>query len=154
MMKNDADKIREKLENRINDAADGLLSETEIKQLEAELATFPELAKDFKLIMALPDLSKAYNQPDSFKNGQKIAEILSRIVSENSLKDENTALFLFRKYALAASLLILGGISVFNLTQSDAFGDVTIWDELFYPYEEGSADEYVLYLENWLEPEN
>lgn len=60
----------------------------------------------------------------------------------------------FRKYALAASVLIfaLTSISYLFLQQFSTGVDDMALPELFYSYEESSAEDYVVYLDEIIEP--
>lgn len=145
---------REELENRINDAADGLLTEAELNGLELALQSYPDLKSQYKEIMALPDLSNLYGNTHSYRNDVTLARIFESIEQEETTKlsFEHITIDLFRKYALAASLLILAGISIFSVSNSNYLSDEMALEEVLYPEEQSNADEYVLYLDNVIEP--
>lgn len=146
--------IQEELQNRITDAADGMLSREEIIKLEAELQNHPGLEEDYKIIMNLPELSVAYGTEMNFRNDKKAHQLLNKIsqIAAQKQSFEKLSLMLFKRYALAASLLILTGATIFNLTQNNYLNDEMAFDELIYPEETSIAEEYVLFLDNWIEP--
>lgn len=145
----------ELLETRINDAADGLLNQQEIADLEKALQDHPDLLHDYKEIMSLPDFSVAYGGLQENPHAESVSTILKkieRIEGQKSVTNfDNITILWFKKYAIAASFMILAVTSVFNLSQSQiADGEVAI-DELFYPEADLGSDEYVTYLNEWIE---
>ncbi len=147
------DHIREELEIRINDAADGLLNETGIKKLEQDLQAHPDLMKEYHEIMALPELSKAYGELSSYRNDIHVHQILDEIREvEQTTSFENITMLFFRKYALAASVLILAISSLFYITIPELAtnGEVT-FEELLYPADESAGEDYITYLNDWME---
>lgn len=154
-MKNINENQIERLEIRINDAADGLLNPQEIADLENDLKTHPDLLKDYHSIMGMPDFSTVYGELREHQSKSQISLILKKIglieYRKSALSFENITVLWFKKYALAASFLILAVTSVFNLSQSD-FTDAEIaLDELFYPESDIVSDDYVTYLNEWIE---
>jgi len=153
---NGSERRREELERSINDAADGLLSALDIKKLEEDLAHFPDLYRDYRDIMGLPPLSKAYGAgPEGFRNDLHVHRIRQQMEQEweQTGSFEEIAITWFKKYALAAALLIFGFTSLaylflpqMNIGQED----MTV-QELLYPYEESYAEAYVLYLDELIE---
>lgn len=146
---------REELELKINDAADGLLNASELRRLEKTLEQHPDLLHDYRDIMGLPNLSKAYGiDSDAYQNDLKVHQIRNKIdrIQRPFSSFEETSLVWFRKYALAASLLIFALTSLFYIMELQYEGGVEMRpDEFIYPYEESSADAYVHYLNEWLE---
>jgi hypothetical protein len=143
---------RKELEQKITDAADGLLTASEIRLLEEKLKHYPDLQQNYRDIMNLPDLSAAYTSgPYKFRNDLHIHRIRKLIQSED--KHLNTlgeiTIKWFRKYALAAVVLIFGltTISHIFLQQYSDRPDELPVTELIYAYEESSAEEYVTYLD-------
>lgn len=148
---------RKKLEQKISDASEGLLNASEIRLLEEELKQFPDLLQDYRNIMGLPELSTAYTQDVSeFRNDLHIHRIRKMIRNEQKQIHafEDITVKWFRKYALAAAVLIVALTSISHLFLQQ-FGtgvdDMTL-PELFYSYEESSAEEYVTYLDEIIEP--
>ena len=146
--------IREELEIRIVDAADGSLSEDELRKLEGQLQAYPDLLQSYEKIMYLPDLSGVYGDLSLYQNDIQVHGILNQIEKTDRVKGsfEEVAIFWFKKYALAASLLILAVTSLFYLTQPETANGELSPDEIFYSYEQSSADDYVLYLDQWIDP--
>ncbi|TVR33611.1 MAG: hypothetical protein EA390_03860 [Balneolaceae bacterium] len=149
---------REDIEAKIVDAADGRLSEKERLELEEQLRANPGLLQSYHDIMNLPDISSAYRGLMADRNDVRIHGILKDLEETDSKKGavefEDAALFWFRKYALAASLLILAGTSLFYVTQNGVMNGDPAFDEIFYSYEESYADNYVLYLDEWFDSDN
>ena len=142
---------RDELENRINDAADGLLSETELASLQQQLQRYPDLLQDYREIMALPDLSGIYGTAEEYREPSRIRTIREMLIEEEPFSA--ASLFWFRKVALAASLLILAGSSLAGLFSGAftdlAYTDMMTADVLIYPKEPGFAEEYVTYITEW-----
>ncbi len=142
----------EELEVIINDAADGLLSRDERKELEKTLETHPELLQDYRSIMKLPDMKNIYGKAASYSNPQQAHNILHLLDKEDEKTTfYNTTVVWFRKYAIAASLLILALTSIFYVTQPELLnGDIT-FEEFYYPDEELESENYATYLDEWFE---
>lgn len=145
----------DRLEIRINDAADGLLNRQEIADLEKELQAHPDLLKDYHSIMGLPDFSTIYGELQEYQNKNQVSLILKKIglidSSKPAMNFENITVLWFKKYALAASFLILAVTSVFNLSQQGIADTDIALEELFYPESDEASDEYVTYLNEWIE---
>lgn len=154
-MKNINREHTERLEIRINDAADGLLNRQEIADLEKDLQAYPDLLKDYHNIMGLPDFTNIYGELKEHQNRSQISLILKKIKrTENhnpSINFENITVTWFKKYALAASILILAVSSVFNLSQPDVVDTEIALEELIYPESDVTTDDYVTYLDEWIE---
>lgn len=146
-------KNREELERLIVDASDGLLNSNEVENLENELQNYPDLYRDYKSIMNLPDLTQLYDSDLKVKPHQssirKIKEGI-RDLSNTSDSFEIITLNWFRRYALAASLAIFALTTIFTFIQQEqaSVSIEEVVEEYFYPLDEYSmADNYILYLE-------
>jgi len=147
---------RTELEIRITDASDGILAPEELRQLEADLQAYPDLLADYHAIMKLPDIEPVYPKPNIAVFAARIAEIRNQI-SENEELSTNSPVFYelslvwFKRYALAASLMVVALTSVFSLLQPgpEYLDSTVMMDELFYPAEESAADVYVTYLDEF-----
>lgn len=148
------DQIQEELEIRINDAADGLLSEAALQKLEQDLQKHPDLLEQYQEIMAMPDLSNVYGELNSYRNEPRVNRILNEIrVIEQSTSFENISMLFFKKYALAASILMLAITSIFYITMPEmATNGEIAFEELLYPAEEPAGEDYITYLNEWMEP--
>jgi len=150
---------REELERKIAEASEDRLSPAEITALENELIKWPELQKDYLAIMSLPDIGQAYPVAEGRHHSQQIDHLLGLITKQNRENDQFTelSLHLFKKYALAASILIIAGSSA--LFMSDAPDGNTqeslAVDELFtYQAESTASDNYMVQIDNLLLDEN
>jgi len=142
---------REQLENRINDAADGLLSSAELVVLEQELERYPALLQYYREIMSLPDLSGIYGTAEEHRDASQIRTIREMLIEEEPFSA--ASVFWFRKVALAASLLILAVSSLVGFISGTfsgtAYTDAITADDLIYPQDPSFADEYVSYIYEW-----
>ncbi|PWN06343.1 hypothetical protein [Rhodohalobacter mucosus] len=142
---------RNELENRINDAADGLLTDAERVVLERELEQYPDLMQDYRDIMALPDISGIYGTEDEHRDASSIRSIRERLIEHEPFS--MASVFWFKKFALAASLLILTASSLAGFLtgafSGAAYTDAITADELIYPQDPSFADEYVSYISDW-----
>lgn len=148
------DHIQDDLEIRINDAADGLLSEADVQKLEQDLQSHPDLLKQYHEIMALPDLSGVYGELSTYRNDIRVHHILNKISeNEQTTSFENITMIFFRKYAFAASILVFAITSIFYISMPEisADGEIT-FEELLYPAEESAGEDYITYLNEWMEP--
>lgn len=148
------DHIREDLKIRINDAADGQLNDTGVQKLEQDLQSHPDLLKQYHEIIALPDLSGVYGELNSYRNDIKVHQILNEIgEAEQITSFENITMIFFRRYALAASILVLAITSIFYISMPEIStnGEIT-FEELLYPAEENAGEDYITYLIEWMEP--
>lgn len=143
---------REKLERLIIDASDGELNARQLRLLEEELQNHPDLLKDYRAILNLPELAQLYEEAE--KSGQYRASIHSikeniRELKKSSESFETVSLEWFRRYALAASIAIFAVTSVFSFIQmqDSQIDSEMIAEEYFYPVNESAPDNYVLYLE-------
>jgi hypothetical protein len=143
---------REELEIKINDAADGQLDQDELNRLEMELHDHPDLMEDYHAIINLPDLSGIYGRTESYRNDISVHQILKKIENEESSSSFDVlSVTWFKKYALAASLMILGLTSAFYFSQPDLMnGDMPL-EELLYSFDEPGGDDYVYYLNEWID---
>ncbi|MEX2632945.1 MAG: hypothetical protein WD267_02850 [Balneolales bacterium] len=146
---------REELERRISDAADGLLVSSEIKKLEEELDGYPDLLRDYMNILSMPDFNVAYNRPQDFRNDLHIKYIKKLVQDEvNRIRSfEEVTIKWFKKYALAASFVIFGMMSLshylpqFNSNTEDEMN----MTDYVYPQEESDTEVYVTYLDDLIE---
>lgn len=145
--------IREYLEQKIAEASEDELSPAELQSLQNELKKWPDLQADFQRIMDLPPISEAYGLNDVSSFSHQISEIKQAI--DNFPGDEVTfseiSLLWFRRYALAASLLIVAGSATVYMpglfNESDVLEPAL--DEWVIPAESDSpADTYVLYIDD------
>lgn len=145
---------KEELERLIVDASDGILTASEIENLEKELRNHPDLAEDYQAIMKLPDLSNLYLEDlQTEKHQSSIRNIKQRIRELSYAPDtfEVISLNWFRRYALAASLAIFAITSLLSFMQlgEEQPDSEEVAEEMFYPVDENSiAENYVLYLED------
>lgn len=142
---------RKELENRINDAADGLLSNAEQVVLEQELELYPDLMQDYRDIVSMPDISGIYGSAEEHRNAAQIRTIRELFIENEPFS--LASIFWFKKVALAASLLILGVSSLASfltgvLSQS-SYTEIFTADDVIYPQEASFADEYVNYIYEW-----
>ncbi len=94
---------RELLEQRITEAVDGYLSARQQKDLEAELASHPDLKSAYDELMTdtkLDDLNFAF--PESRPDLNRLIELRSHI--ENPFY--STAYVMFKRYFLAATIVV------------------------------------------------
>jgi hypothetical protein len=151
-MKNFYNMTPDELEIFINDAADGLLNKAELKNLEKALEAYPGLMQDYRDIMNLPDFNQAYGSVEAYQNHQQVERILDGL---NQIDEKttfyNTTVVWFKKYALAASLLIFAMTSVFYFTQPEILNGDISFEEFYYPDEAIASEDYATYLDDWFE---
>jgi hypothetical protein len=145
---------REELENRIADAADGILNAAEMKQLEEELSAFPELLSEYRSQLQLSGLEGVYGQTAQYRNGDAVQGLMDAFDHidrergpEVSHDKDDSVVYIYSRYALAASLALFAILSIFYLVQGGGADLYLAAEELYYPMEESSGEEYVLYLE-------
>lgn len=145
---------KEELERKIVEASDGLLNEKELHALEVQLKEYPELYRDYRSVMALPDMEELYPKKQAVDFYSEIESLRHKLSGLKNLQHsfEEISIIWFQKYALAASLLIFALTSLYSVSQTglDEADDVMI-EELFYPVEESAADDYQWYLEELIE---
>ena len=142
----------EELERMITDAADGLLSRAELKELEKALEAYPGLMQDYRNIMNLPDFNQAFGHVESYQNHQHVEQILDSIRQiDEKTTFYNTTVVWFKKYALAASLLIFALTSFFYFSQPDILNGNISYEEFYYPEEISASEDYASYLDDWFE---
>ncbi len=142
---------------RITDASDGILTPDELRQLETDLQQYPDLMSDYKAIMKLPELDPVYPQAGQAHFTGRIAAIQNQIAAANRAPQGEPPVFYelsllwFKKYALAASLLIVALTSVSTWLQSgeEYVDSAVMMDEFFYLADENEADAYVMYLDEF-----
>lgn len=147
---------REELERLIVDASDGILSTSEIKDLEGELQHYPALYEDYLAIMNLPDMNRLYKLDSEMIRHQSSIQSIKQSIREISNKADSFELVTldwFKRYALAASIAIFAITSVFSLIQwqNTETEPEMVAEEYFYPADESTTDSYVLYLEELAE---
>lgn len=126
----------EELQNRINDAADGLLTHAERLELENELNSRPDLLEEYRMIMALPDLGAAAGDLESYEDQIHLKQILNTMEDEELDSFQMHAIRFFRRYALAASLIFLALTVGFHFTAGQ---DAPSADEIsFFIYSDAS----------------
>lgn len=142
---------RKELENRINDAADGLLSNAEQVVLEQELELYPDLMQDYRDIISMPAISGIYGSAEEHRNAAQIRTIRELFIENEPFS--LASIYWFKKVALAASLLILGVSSLAGfltgVLSESGYSEVITADDMIYPQEASFADEYVGYIYNW-----
>src|SRR6056297_1120872 len=150
---------REELERKIAEASEGALAPDEVAALENELKNWPGLNKDYLAIMSIPNIEQAYPVAEVMHHSGQIDHLLNLIGKQNRENAPFTelSLHLFKKYALAASILIIAGSSA--LFMSDAPDGNTqeslAVDELFtYQAESTASDNYMVQIDNLLLDEN
>ena len=144
---------REELEIRINEAADGLLSDDELLKLEQELEAFPDLMEDYRNILSIPDISGIYGSAEDHRNPSQIRAVREMLIEADEESFSIAAIFWFKKAALAASLLILAASSLAgfvtgSFTDNSGAGTVSM-DELIYPPDQTPVEEYAGYISDW-----
>jgi hypothetical protein len=145
---------RERLENLIADAADGLLNKYELRALEKELTGFPDLLEDYRQIMQLPGMGEIYGDTDKYQNESAVHNLITefdRIDERQDITDTGYEFIKFSRYAIAASLAIFAVLSLFYLTQGEFTDSYLTAEEMFYPMEESAGEDYVLYLNELFE---
>jgi hypothetical protein len=150
---------RDELERKIAEASDGDLAPAALAELEKELANWPDLKQDFAAIMNLADLQQAYPVEDKVQFSSQINAIQRQIRELNHPKEEfsELSLHIFKKYALAASILIIAGSSALFLSDNAMVNttEAAAAEEVFVYQTEGAAsDNYMLQIENLLLDQN
>lgn len=150
---------RDELERKIVEASEGELTLNELADLEKELTNWPELKRDYTAIRNLPDLNRAYPVADKKQFSSQIDAVLLKVHEQNRGKEEFTelSLHIFKKYALAASILIIAGSSAMFLSDNSAavMQETPMGQELFaYQNEAAASDNYMMQIDNLLLGEN
>lgn len=150
---------RKEIEQKIAEASDGGLSSAEIDALEAELKKWPELQRDYRMIMALPNIEQAFPAKPATGHSAQIDNILGQIKNRYHKNEQFTelSLYIFKKYALAASILILAGSSALLTLNDSALNtqENDLTDEvMMYQAENAASDNYLLQIDNLLLDEN
>lgn len=146
-----------KLELEILRASDGELTSDEREELKKKLKQKPELEKVYHDLKNLPDFSKAYDRHmlSGTKMDSRINQLFEAIESEDRKHSpksfENLSIHLFKRYALAASILFLAVTSGFYFSQNGSAESEFTIEELLYPMEESETETYVYYLEQLFE---
>lgn len=147
---------REQLEILINDAADGKLTDEDKMALERDLKSYPDLMKDYREILSLPDVSGIYGSTEEYRDASRIRKIRELLIETDEDSFSLATLFWFRKVALAASLLILAassltGIVTGTLMDTPTTTESVTLDDLIYPAQQNPVEEYASYLSDWPE---
>ncbi|GEM_PF-1307168 len=147
---------RDVLQQKIIDACDGKLTQNEETTLLSELEQYPDLYQDYLELRQLPDLKSAYPAPESaYRNDfhmKRIHDLISKEKINQLISFDDVIVTWFKRYAIAAILLILGTISLVQINPEFLSNDAdSIVSELVYSYEESIAESYVLYLEDLME---
>lgn len=146
---------RDELERKIAEASDGELTPAEIVALEQELESWPDLQKDYAALASLPDFHQAYPIENKRKFSTQIHEIYRKIGEQNQKNDHfsELSLLIFKKYALAASILIMAGSSALFLSDAARLNpqDSVATDEfVLYQIEGSASDNYMVEIDNLL----
>jgi hypothetical protein len=89
---------------------------------------------------------------ESYQNHQHVEQILDSIRQiDEKTTFYNTTVVWFKKYALAASLLIFAMTSVFYFTQPEILNGDISFEEFYYPDEVSASEDYASYLDDWFE---
>jgi len=150
---------RDELERKIAEASEGELTAADLAELENELIKWPDLKQDFEAIMNLPDIGRAYPVAEIQKFSSQIDTIRRQIREQDHTKDHFSefSLFIFKKYALAASILIVAGSSALFFSD-DSFvnsQETVPAEELFvYQAEAAASEDYMVQIDNLLFDEN
>lgn len=147
---------RNELKHKIADASEGELSGDDLKKLESELSNHPDLKADFEQIMKLPSLNEAFEKKDSAHFSNQIMDIKQAIRGLEKYDESFAEISFswFRRYALAASVLIMAGSAALYFPGyfSEEFMNEPALEELFMPIEsETLTDEYVVYIDELTE---
>lgn len=150
---------RDELEIKIAEASEGELTAADLAELENELIKWPDLKQDFEAIMHLPEIDRAYPVAEIKHFSLQIDAIRRQIHEQDHEKEHFSefSLFIFKKYALAASILIVVGSSALFFSD-DSFvnsQETVPAEELFaYQAEAAASEEYMVQIDNLLFDEN
>ncbi len=94
-----------RLEERITEAIDGLLSDQQLSALEGDLQHYPELLNEYRMQMGgLPVRSSYANvQPDPFA----VSRLRQKMRSANQDQWQYDAIRIFKRYVLASGLGVI-----------------------------------------------
>lgn len=146
---------REELERLINDAVEGMLNSADSEALEAELKHHPDLQKDYHTLMNIPDPAKAYSDVSgAFRDDRRMRYVQAMVRAEYEAGQPVGELIftLFKRYGLAASLLVFGAISITNIIislEQDGHEEIPL-NEIFYNVNTDDSGEYLIYLDQWM----
>jgi hypothetical protein len=145
---------RETIEQKIAEASDGLLSSVELEALEEELKSWPELQQDYYDIVNLPEIETVFPAGTVEQHSDQINHLLGMLEKQNHNNEHFTelSLHIFKKYALAASILIIAGSSaLFMSNDSVELQNSASAEQLFTYQAEGEAiDNYMVQMDNLL----
>lgn len=143
---------RQELQQRILDAADGLLSSRQLQELQSSLEAYPDLREEYELLMSTPSPSEAYsesvNEQAMLASMRELKNSIRSFKSRHSF--EQISLAWFWRGALAASLALFALTGILSYYQAVGAGDMVyepIMEENFYIVEESIGETYQLYLD-------
>ncbi|NBB76024.1 MAG: hypothetical protein GVY02_01475 [Bacteroidetes bacterium] len=143
---------RQKLQELIIDAADGLLSKHQLQELQSSLDRYPDLREEYELLMSTPSPSEAYgesvNQQAMLASMRQLKNSIRSIKSRDSFEQISVAWFW--RGALAASLALFALTGILSYSQAVGVGDTAyepIVEENFYIVEESIGETYQMYLD-------
>lgn len=142
---------RQNLQNRITDAADGVLTEAEQLELEKELASWPDLLEEYRMIMALPDPALASGDELHYRDEEHLRQILQAMDGFDTDSFQQLTINLFRRYALAASLLFLAVSAGFNFTARQPASEPAEIGQLIYSETDVPLSDYLILIEQAME---
>ncbi len=146
---------REQLEILITEAIDGTLSGEDLRMLEQKLTKYPGLQEEYRQIRRLPDLAAVYGELRLFHDSDNIQHLLGEfdLIDKGKDKAETGSEWIrLSRYAVAASLAIFAILSLFYVTGGSYTDSYLTAEEMFYPMEESTGENYVLYLNDLFEP--
>ena len=143
---------RQELQQRILDAADGLLSSRQLQELQSSLDAYPDLREEYDLLMSTPSPSEAYgeneNEQAMLSSMRELKNSIHSIKSRDSF--EQISLAWFWRGALAASLALFALTGILSYYQAVGVVDTAyepIMEENFYIVEESIGETYQMYLD-------
>lgn len=129
---------------RISDAADGLLSESELQQLEKELQAYPELEQAYHEIMALQSLKSAWPVESCESEIQRLTWALDKESTKIHYLQSTWTVFV--RAGVAALLLVIAGSWAYTSVQTNT-QDRDVWTDWAPPIEQNQNEEYLATLE-------
>lgn len=143
---------REKLEQRISEAIDGYLSSGELRNLESELQSYPDLWEEYQSLRSqelFGDLETAI--PEVRPSVEQLSMLRSHL--ENPFY--STVVVMFKRYFLAASLLLAVFATGMHLLidQQPAVAEDALFEWIYENNTESIADESEIWFFSELEEE-
>ena len=142
---------RQNLQNRITDAADGVLTEPEQLELEKELESWPDLLEEYRMIMALPDPAIASGDVSHYHDEEHLRQILQAMDETDPVSFQRLTITLFRRYALAASLLFLAVSAGFNFSSRQVATEPEEIGQLIYSDTGLQGSDYLTLIDQVIE---